>query len=90
MTTPSTLRAEVRALGPDRCLITTPAGRSFTVDIAASNLLRMLDAWATGQASSTLPAGWEASAQPLRDALTRDGAFSPADPIGLLPETEPF
>ena len=50
MTTPPTLRAEVRALAPDRCLITTPTGRSLTVEAAASTVLRMLDAWSTGYA----------------------------------------
>lgn len=88
MTTPPTLRAEVRALAPDRCLITTPTGRSLTVEAAASTVLRMLDAWSTGYAP-TLPAAWESAAESLREALARDAAFSPADPIGLLPETAP-
>lgn len=89
MTTTSTPRAEIRALGRGRCLVTTPTGRSLSVDADGTTVSRMFDAWATGAASPSLPADWESAATELRDVLARDGAFSPAVPFGLLQETDP-
>ena len=88
MTTP-TPRAEVRALGPERSLVTTPTGRSLTVDAPSCTALRMLDAWATGHASPALPTQWESAAAPLHEILVNDGAFVPPRAMGLLPESGP-
>lgn len=89
MSSPHTVtraRVEVRPLATDRSLVTTPTGTSFTVGADTATLLRMIDAWTTGHASPSLADGWEESAALLHDVLVRDGAFTPAEPTGLLPE----
>ena len=70
----TTARAEIRPLGPAQCLITTPTGASFTVDIDAATALRMVDAWSLGHPSPALVEGWDDAAGLLREVLERDGA----------------
>ena len=80
MTTPParvrTIRAELRPLRGDRTLITTPAGRHYTVDLAGTDVLRLLDAIvAPERPSPLLPTGWESAAADLERVLSADGAF---------------
>ncbi|WP_407319890.1 YcaO-like family protein [Isoptericola halotolerans] len=78
-----TPRVEVRPLPADRCLVTTPAGSSFVLDVPAGQVLQIIDAWATGQPSPALPEGWEEATAVLREVLDRDGAFTPSSARGV-------
>ncbi|MGY6497899.1 MAG: YcaO-like family protein, partial [Microcella sp.] len=84
-----TLRAEVRTLGSHESLLTTPTGASFRVDIDAATLLRMLDAWHTGEASGALTDGWEASAELLFSVLVRDQSADDEHPRNTLSDRTP-
>lgn len=77
------VRAEVRPLRGDRTLISTPRGRHYTVDLAGTDVLRLLDAIATPERPSPLlPAGWQAAAADLERVLIADGAFD-AEPAAI-------
>lgn len=70
------IRAELRPLRGDRTLISTPRGRHYTVDLAGTEVLRLLDAIAAPERPSRLlPTGWESAAADLERVLSADGAF---------------
>lgn len=72
--TPVRTRVELRPLPGGRTLLTTAAGRHFTLGVAAADAVRLLDAVADpAHASAALPDGWEDGAQALADLLVRVG-----------------
>ncbi len=73
-------RAEVRPLRRRRSLLSTPAGRTFTVNTDAATLVRVLDAAAAESSSVSSdgsPMGWRQEFAALLPVLIEDGCLDP-------------